>query len=324
MAYTNENYEKQLADYGNKIAEQQGRADASYQTYNQYAQQADEQQKKYQAQADAAKQYGDIYRAARDEYVNTDELNAMKNAYQTARGNVDMVNAQIQNLPNAIKQQYGGVAMSAAARNRAQAARMAQAQDALNTYNTSYQNALNDYNTSYNRALGEAQNVAAGNYQQQEGNIDRQQKDWYELLNQRATQYSLNQQDVAALNAAREQQAAAQRAYADWQQEQERQAAQLAQQRYQNYLQQQAIAQQNEAQKRAQYNQAKTSAAAYRQWLLNNSLDYAQGRSGWEDWDRDLAMGAANYATNNGMNSNVMTGSTYQGYIDWLNQQYGY
>lgn len=331
MPYTNSNYEKQLSDYANQISQQQSRADASYQTYNQYAQQADEQQKKYQALADSAQKYEDIYKGARDQYVDTDKLNAMKNTYQTARSNVDMVNAQIQNMPDAVRQQYGNTLVSAAARQRAQAAQMAQAQDALNAYNTSYQNAYNDYNTEYARALNEAQNVASGNYQQQEGNIDRQQQDWYELLNQRAAQYGLNQQDVAALNAIKADQAAAQRAYANWQQQQEEMERKLAlqeqQNRYQNYLaQQQLNAQkaQSEAARRQQYEAAKTSSSAYKQWLLNNSTSYANGRSGWDNWDRNMAIGAYNYVNKNGMNSNVMTGGTYQGYLDWLKGQYGY
>lgn len=186
-------------DFDNRINNAQSQANASYQTYNQYQQQADDAYNKFNTQFDNRQNYGDIYGAARDQYYNTDEINAARNQYQTARDAVDQLNTTISRLPESIRQQYGGTGLTEAQRQRALQSQYSANSNTYNMLNTNYQNAMQDYNDLANRAMQEVQNVAAGNYQSQEDALNSLQNAWATLLSQRNTAYQQNQTDRGLL-----------------------------------------------------------------------------------------------------------------------------
>lgn len=186
-------------DFGNRISEAQGSANSSKNTYNEYAQQAGQAGGKFNDAFDNRQGYGDIYSQARDQYYNTDEINAARNTYQNARGAVDQLNTTINKMPESIRQQYGGTGLTEAQRSRALSS---QYQDNANTYNmlnTNYSNASSDYNDLASRAMQEVQNVAGGNYQSQEDALNSLQGAWNTLLGQRNTAYGQNQTDRGLL-----------------------------------------------------------------------------------------------------------------------------
>lgn len=186
-------------DYGQRIAEAQNASNASMQTYNQYGQQADAAGAKYNGAFDSRQNYGDIYQQARDQYMNTDEINAARGVYQNARGAVDAMNTTLNKLPESIRQQYGGTGLTEAQRARAMGDQQAQMSNTYNMLNTNYQNASADYNDLSNRALQEVFNVAGGNYQSQEDALGALQSAWSTLLGQRNTAYGQNQTDRGML-----------------------------------------------------------------------------------------------------------------------------
>lgn len=186
-------------DYGKRIAEATSTKDASYGTYNQYAGQANQAYDKYNQQLDSSKGYGDIYDAARQKYMNTDEINAAKSTYQNSRDAVNLINTTINKLPESIRQQYGGTGLTEAQRARAMGDRQAQLADTYSNANMSYQNNLADYRDLANRGMQETQNVAGGNYKSQEDALSALQNTWSTLLGQRNTAYNQYQQDLAAL-----------------------------------------------------------------------------------------------------------------------------
>lgn len=186
-------------DYGQRIADAQNASNTSMGTYNQYADQANAAGTKYDTAFDARQNYGDIYGQARDQYMNTDEINASRDVYQNARAAVDQMNTTMNKLPESIRQQYGGTGLTEAQRARAMGDQQAQMANTANYLNTNYQNATADYNDLTNRALQEVFNVAGGNYQSQQDSLNALQAAWSTLLGQRNTAYSQNQTDRGML-----------------------------------------------------------------------------------------------------------------------------
>lgn len=186
-------------DFNNRISNAKNTANSSYQTYNEYKQQADAAGNKFNQQFDQRQNYGDIYDAARGKYYNTDEINAARNQYQTARDAVNQLNATISRLPESIRQQYGGTGLTEAQRQRALQSQYSANNNTYNMLNTNYQNAMQDYNDLANRAMREVQNVASGNYQSQEDALNSLQNAWNTLLSQRNTAYQQNQTDRGLL-----------------------------------------------------------------------------------------------------------------------------
>jgi len=186
-------------DFNNRISNAKNTANSSYQTYNEYKQQADAAGNKFNQQFDQRQNYGDIYDAARGKYYNTDEINAARDQYQTARDAVDQLNATISRLPESIRQQYGGTGLTEAQRQRALQSQYSANNNTYNMLNTNYQNAMQDYNDLANRAMQEVRNVASGNYQSQEDALNSLQNAWNTLLSQRNTAYQQNQTDRGLL-----------------------------------------------------------------------------------------------------------------------------
>lgn len=186
-------------DFNNRISNAQNTANSSYQTYNEYKQQADAAGNKFNQLFDQRQNYGDIYDAARGKYYNTDEINAARDQYQTARDAVDQLNTTISRLPESIRQQYGGTGLTEAQRQRALQSQYSANSNTYNMLNTNYQNAMQDYNDLANRAMREVQNVASGNYQSQEDALNSLQNAWNTLLSQRNTAYQQNQTDRGLL-----------------------------------------------------------------------------------------------------------------------------
>lgn len=186
-------------DFNNRISNAQNTANSSYQTYNEYKQQADAAGNKFNQQFDQRQNYGNIYDEAKDKYYNTDEINQARGQYQTARDAVNQLNATISRLPESISQQYGGTGMTEAQRQRALQTQYSNNTNTYNMLNTNYQSALQDYNDLANRAMQEVQNVAAGNYQSQEYALNSLQNAWNTLLSQSNTAYQQNQTDRGLL-----------------------------------------------------------------------------------------------------------------------------
>ncbi len=186
-------------DFGQRIADAQKASNTSKTSYNQYDKQAGKAQTKYDTAFDDRQNYGDIYGAARDQYMNTDEINAARGTYQGAREAVDAMNTTINKLPESIRQQYGGTGLTEAQRARAMGDQYQQNSNTLNLLNTNYSNASADYQDLANRALQEVFNVAGGNYQSQEDALNALQGAWTTLLGQRNTAYSQNQTDRGLL-----------------------------------------------------------------------------------------------------------------------------
>ncbi len=186
-------------DFGQRISDAQGNVNTSKNTYNEYAKQANQAGTKFDDAFDNRQGYGDIYQQARDQYYNTDEINAARDTYQNARSAVDQMNTTINKLPESIRQQYGGTGLTEAQRQRAMSDQYSQNANTYNMLNTNYSNASADYNDLANRALQEVFNVAGGNYQSQEDALNSLQSSWNTLLGQRNTAYSQNQTDRGLL-----------------------------------------------------------------------------------------------------------------------------
>lgn len=182
-------------DFGQRIQDAQGAANSSKNSYNQYEKQAGAAGKKYDTAFDSRQNYGDIYQQARDQYMNTDEINAARGTYQGARDAVDQMNTTMNKLPESIRQQYGGTGLTEAQRARAMGDQQSQMANTANYLGTNYQNAATDYNDLSNRALQEVFNVSGGNYQSQEDGLNALQSAWATLLGQRNTAYGQNQTD---------------------------------------------------------------------------------------------------------------------------------
>lgn len=186
-------------DFEGRISSAQGVKDASYNTYQNYENQANTAKTDWDTAMDSRQNYGDIYSSARDQYMNTDEINAARGVYQNARGAVDQLNTTINKLPESIRQQFGGTGMTEAQRQRALQDQYSANSNTYNMLNTNYQNASADYNDLANRAMQEVQNVAGGNYQSQQDRIGALQDAWNSLLGRASSAYGQYQGDISSL-----------------------------------------------------------------------------------------------------------------------------
>lgn len=177
-------------DYGTRLADinsQIGQAQSNYNTVNQQAGGAYNQ---FNDALGNAKNYGDIYSQARNQYMNTDEINAAKAANVNARNAVDQVNTTINKLPESIRQQYGGTGLTEAQRQRATQSQYSDMANTYNMLNTNYQNTSADYQDMVNRAMSEVSQVAGGNYASQQDRIGALQSAWGTLLGQSNEAYN--------------------------------------------------------------------------------------------------------------------------------------
>lgn len=185
-------------DFSGRIASANRNADASYQKYNAYQQQADEAYGKYNNAFDKRQSFGDIYNAARDRYLNTDEINKARTSYQQARGAVDQLNDTINRMPDTIRQQYGGN-LTQAQLSRIMQSRQGDNANTMNMLSQNYNNALQDYTDLANRGMQETQYVAGNQMSDQEKTLDALRSVWSTLLGQRNSAYQMNQQDRGLL-----------------------------------------------------------------------------------------------------------------------------
>ena len=186
-------------DFGNRISEAQGSVNTSKNTYNQYAQQADQAGTKFNDAFDNRQSFDDVFQGNLDKYYNNAEVTGARDSYQNARAAVDQLNTTINKMPESIRQQYGGTGLTEAQRQRALSDQYSQNANTYNMLNTNYSNASSDYNDLANRAMQEVMNVAGGNYQSQEDGLNSLQSVWQTLLGQRNTAYSQNQTDRGLL-----------------------------------------------------------------------------------------------------------------------------
>lgn len=188
-------------DFEGRIARAQNEVNTSKNTYNQYQQQADQAGNKFNAGLDKYqnRSFGDIYNQARGQYYNTPEMQKAQGAYQEARDAVNQMNTTINKLPETIRQQFGGTAMTAAQRERALGDQRAAMGNTLNLLNTNYQTASDDYNRLSDRGLKEAMFAAQGDDNREWNVVNALQNAWNTLLGQRNTAYSQNQQDRGLL-----------------------------------------------------------------------------------------------------------------------------
>lgn len=182
-------------DFGQRIKDAQSATNTSMDSYNKANQQAGQAGTKYNDAFDSRQNYGDIYTDARNQYMNTDEINAARGTYQGAREAVDQMNTTMNKLPESIRQQYGGTGLTEAQRARAMGDQYSQNANTMNFLGTNYQNASADYNDLTSRAMQEVQNVAGGNYQSQEDALGALQSAWATMLGQANTAYGQNQGD---------------------------------------------------------------------------------------------------------------------------------
>ncbi len=185
-------------DFSGRIASANRNADASYQKYNAYQQQADEAYGKYNNAFDKRQSFGDIYNAARDRYLNTDEINKARTSYQQARGAVDQLNDTINRMPDTIRQQYGGN-LTQAQLSRIMQSRQGDNANTMNMLSQNYNNTLQDYTDLANRGMQETQYVAGNQMSDQEKTLDALRSVWSTLLGQRNSAYQMNQQDRGLL-----------------------------------------------------------------------------------------------------------------------------
>lgn len=186
-------------DFGNRINDAKKTSGQSYGSYNKYEGQANSAKGKFDSAMGSQKQFGDIYGDARNQYLDTDEINAARGTYQGARGAVDQINTTMNKLPESIRQQFGGTGMTEAQRQRAM---QAQYSDSANTHNylsQNFQNASQDYNEQMGRGMQEAQFQAGNQYDQQNKNIAALQSAWGTLLGQRNSAYGQYQTDLDRL-----------------------------------------------------------------------------------------------------------------------------
>lgn len=186
-------------DFGNRISEAQGSVNTSKNTYNQYAQQADQAGTKFNDAFDNRQSFDDVFQGNLDKYYNNAEVTGARDSYQNARAAVDQLNTTINKMPESIRQQYGGTGLTEAQRQRALTDQYSQNANTYNMLNTNYQNMASNYNDLAGRGMQMAQYGTSTALDEQSNALGMLQGAWNTLLGQRNTAYGQNQTDRGLL-----------------------------------------------------------------------------------------------------------------------------
>lgn len=188
-------------DFDGRISSAQNQANSSMNTYNQYAQQAGQAGDKFNNAFDNRQNYQSFLDNATGQYLNTEDMQKSRSAYQDARNAVSSLSATMNQLPDSIAGQYksSGLMMNEAQRQRALQASYNNYDRMMNNASDVYSTASDMYDRDRNVGMQLALNAATNGYQGQQSDLGMLQQA-VAMANQKAlSQYGLNQTDRGLL-----------------------------------------------------------------------------------------------------------------------------
>lgn len=151
-------------DFAQRIAEASQYRDQTRDSYNMAQSETKQALSAYDRSFTEAPTYDSLYKQAKADYYDTEEISTAKSSLDLARETVEGVRTMIDKLPQSINQRFGGTSLTQAQRDMAKQKDLQQLNGNFNQYDANYQVSFRDYNTLVDRAFSETMNVSSSEY----------------------------------------------------------------------------------------------------------------------------------------------------------------
>lgn len=169
-------------DWQQRIQEAQRYVDQTYSSYHQAQKQSQQAMNAYNQAFSNNPGYQTIYDKYKKEFTESAELTKDKSAYEKARGLVDSIKTQINNLSTTISQRFGGTGLTQQQRDKYKEQQYNQLNQMFTQYSADYQVKFENYQDKVDKAFSQALDVANKQYDSYWDNTRRKFSVWQQAL----------------------------------------------------------------------------------------------------------------------------------------------
>ena len=169
-------------DWQQRIQEAQRYVDQTYSSYHQAQQQSQQAMNDYNQSFSNNPDYQTIYDQYKKEFTESAELAKDKSAYEKAKGLLDSIKTQINNLSTTISQRFGGTGLTQQQRDKYKEQQYNQLNQMFTQYGADYQVKFENYQDKVDKAFSQALDVANKQYDSYWDNARRKFSVWQQSL----------------------------------------------------------------------------------------------------------------------------------------------
>lgn len=169
-------------DWQQRIQEAQRYVDQTYSSYHQAQQQSQQAMNAYNQAFSNNPDYQTIYDQYKKEFTESAELTKDKSAYEKAKGLLDSIKTQINNLSTTISQRFGGTGLTQQQRDKYKEQQYNQLNQMFTQYSADYQVKFENYQDKVDKAFSQALDVANNQYDNYWDNARRKFSVWQQSL----------------------------------------------------------------------------------------------------------------------------------------------
>lgn len=169
-------------DWQQRIQEAQRYVDQTYSSYHQAQQQSQQAMNAYNQAFSNNPDYQTIYDQYKKEFTESAELAKDKSAYEKAKGLLDSIKTQINNLSTTISQRFGGTGLTQQQRDKYKEQQYNQLNQMFTQYGADYQVKFENYQDKVDKAFSQALDVANNQYDNYWDNARRKFSVWQQSL----------------------------------------------------------------------------------------------------------------------------------------------
>lgn len=169
-------------DWQQRIQEAQRYVDQTYSSYHQAQQQSQQAMNDYNQSFSNNPDYQTIYDQYKKEFTESAELAKDKSAYEKAKGLLDSIKTQINNLSTTISQRFGGTGLTQQQRDKYKEQQYNQLNQMFTQYGADYQVKFENYQDKVDKAFSQALDVANKQYDSYWDNARRKFSVWQQAL----------------------------------------------------------------------------------------------------------------------------------------------
>ena len=169
-------------DWQQRIQDAQRYVDQTYSSYHQAQQQSQQAMNDYNQSFSNNPDYQTIYDQYKKEFTESAELAKDKSAYEKAKGLLDSIKTQINNLSTTISQRFGGTGLTQQQRDKYKEQQYNQLNQMFTQYGADYQVKFENYQDKVDKAFSQALDVANKQYDSYWDNARRKFSVWQQAL----------------------------------------------------------------------------------------------------------------------------------------------
>lgn len=169
-------------DFQQRLAAATQYRDQTRESWHRAQREADAAKASYDATTATMPNFGDEFEKRRKEYMESDEIKNLKADVDASKANVDRTKTMIDKLPESIRQQFGGTAITQAQRDLAKQQQLRGLSQQMAGYQATYMTTNNTYKKRVEDAFNRSIDVANKHYDSIWDGIRRRYNDWQTSL----------------------------------------------------------------------------------------------------------------------------------------------